>query len=118
MLKRTGKNIGVASIVLKAILIYLITVFILYPNINLLINVFYKNGSFSTQAFSKIIKSQRALKSMTNSFVLAVSMIVTVNITNFLCFSNRILENSRRKDIKIGLYEFACLRRRNACDRL
>ena len=85
MLKRTGKDLNVALIVLKAILIYLITVFILYPNINLLINVFYKNGSFSTQAFSKIIKSQRALKSMTNSFILAVSMIITVNITGIFC---------------------------------
>ena len=72
------------SVAVKAVLIYLIVVFILYPNINLLISVFYKNGEFSTSAFQKIVKSQRALRSIRNSFFLAFSMILTVNIVGIL----------------------------------
>ncbi|MGD1823200.1 MAG: ABC transporter permease [Pleomorphochaeta sp.] len=74
------KNTNIGSLIIKGFLIYLIITFILYPNINLLISVFFKNGQFSTDAFYKIAKSTRAINSMRNSFILAVSMIFTVNI--------------------------------------
>jgi len=73
-----------ASMLVKLILAYLIIVFILYPNINLLVNVFYKNGEFSTEVFGKIARSKRALRSMFNSFVLAISMILSVNVVGTL----------------------------------
>jgi iron(III) transport system permease protein len=83
-MNKQKKNINIGSLLVKVALIYLIVAFILYPNINLLISVFLKDGHFSTSAFHKIIKSSRALKSMSNSFILAVSMVLTVNIVGVL----------------------------------
>lgn len=64
--------------------LWLIFALIIYPNIELLSGVFYKNGSFTLEAFNKIIHSQRAMSSIFNSFILAISMVFTVNIVGTL----------------------------------
>ena len=81
---KTKSNINIGSLLVKLVLIWLIVSFILYPNINLLVSVFWKDGQFSTDAFTKILKSERAIKSLVNSFVLAISMILTVNVVGTL----------------------------------
>ena len=63
---------------------WLIIAFVVYPNIGLLSNVFLKNGSFTLEAVNKILKSDRALNSIFNSFILAISMVITVNIVGTL----------------------------------
>mgnify|MGYP001123939805 CR=1 FL=1 len=78
------RSTPLSSILLKLVLAYLIVIFIVYPNLNLLVNVFYKNGEFSTEVFGKIARSKRALRSMVNSFVLAISMIISVNVVGTL----------------------------------
>lgn len=78
------RNISPGAVLVRLILAYLIVIFIVYPNANLLVNVFYKNGDFSTDVFSKIARSKRALRSMVNSFVLAISMIISVNVVGTL----------------------------------
>lgn len=69
---------------LRILIIWVIFSFIIYPNIGLLTSVFYKNGSLTFEAVSKILKSDRAISSIINSFVLAVSMVFTVNIVGTL----------------------------------
>lgn len=69
---------------LRILIIWVIFSFIIYPNIGLLTSVFYKNGSLTFEAVSKILKSDRAITSIINSFVLAVSMVFTVNIVGTL----------------------------------
>ncbi len=78
------RTFSLSSVLLRLVLAYLIIVFIVYPNLNLLVNVFYKNGEFSTEVFGKIARSRRALRSMVNSFVLAISMIISVNVVGTL----------------------------------
>lgn len=78
------KRINVGSLIVKLVLAWLIIAFIIYPNLNLLINVFYKNGEFSTEVFRKVFESERAVRSMKNSFILAFSMLVTVNVVGVL----------------------------------
>lgn len=78
------KEINIGSLIVKLILVWLIIAFVIYPNVNLLISTFFKNGEFSVDAFDKIMKSERALKSLMNSFILAISMIFTVNIVGTL----------------------------------
>lgn len=78
------KRINIGSILVKGILIWLIVAFIIYPNLNLLISIFYKNGEFSTEVFQKILSSERAIRSLKNSFILAFSMLVTVNVIGIL----------------------------------
>lgn len=84
MEKIKRKEINIGSLIVKLILAWLIIAFVIYPNVNLLISTFFKNGEFSVDAFDKVMKSERALKSLMNSFILAISMIVTVNIVGTL----------------------------------
>lgn len=81
---KAKKQINVGKLLVRLALIWLIVAFVIYPNLNLLISVFFKNGEFSTDAFHKILASERALRSMKNSFILAFSMLVTVNIVGVL----------------------------------
>lgn len=75
-------NIG--SLIVKLVLAWAIVAFLVYPNLNLLIRVFMKNGEFSTDVFGKILSSSRAIKSLSNSFILAMTLIITVNTVGTL----------------------------------
>ena len=66
-------------------LIWLLVTFIIYPNFNLVVNVFVKDGQFSLDAVNRVLKSPRAIQSIMNSFKLALSLIVTVNVVGLLC---------------------------------
>ena len=79
------KPIHIPSLLVKIVLVWAIIAFVLYPNINLLISVFFKNGEFSTEVFGKVFRSARAIKSLNNSFLLAFTLVVTVNIVGTLC---------------------------------
>lgn len=57
---------------------------IIFPLDRLSIFVFFKDGHFSTDAVTKVMSSARAIKSLKNSFLLAISAIVTVNISGIL----------------------------------
>lgn len=56
--------------------------FLLYPNLNLFGKTFF-GGNF-IENIKKIVGSQRAMKSIGNSFILAISMCVTVNVVGTL----------------------------------
>ncbi|MCJ0570371.1 iron ABC transporter permease, partial [Enterococcus cecorum] len=75
-----GKKLNWKDIVIRLGLIWFVFTFIVYPNISVITNVFFKNGEFSFSAFERILKSDRAIQSIMNSFKLAFSLIFTVNI--------------------------------------
>lgn len=52
--------------------------FLVLPNLNVLYTTFFGEGGFTTEPLHKLMKSARAMKSLRNSFVLAVSLSVTV----------------------------------------
>ena len=66
-------------------LIWFLVTFIIYPNIDLVLSVFVKDGQFSLDAVNRVLKSPRAIQSIMNSFKLALSLVVTVNIVGLLC---------------------------------
>ena len=66
-------------------LIWFLVTFIIYPNIDLVLGVFVKDGQFSLDAVNRVLKSPRAIQSIMNSFKLALSLIVTVNVVGLLC---------------------------------
>lgn len=66
-------------------LIWFLVTFIIYPNIDLVLSVFIKDGQFSLDAVNRVLKSPRAIQSIMNSFKLALSLIVTVNVVGLLC---------------------------------
>ena len=61
---------------------YFIFAFLLYPNLNLLYDVFF-GGKF-VENIKAILASERAMKAIGNSFILAFSMCVTVNVVGTL----------------------------------
>ncbi len=72
------------AIILRLILAWLIVTFVIFPNINIIIDVLHQDGHFSTEAFTKLLRSKRAVKSMVNSLVLGVALVITVNIVGTL----------------------------------
>lgn len=77
-------TINIPGLILKLFLIWFIFSFLVFPNVNLLLKVFIKDGHFSLDAIHKIMKSTRAINSLKNSFLLAVSSVVTVNVSGIL----------------------------------
>ena len=66
-------------------LIWFLVTFIIYPNIDLVLGVLVKDGQFTLDAVNRVLKSPRAIQSIMNSFKLALSLIVTVNVVGLLC---------------------------------
>ena len=54
--------------------------FLIYPNINIVLEAFQKDGKFSFYAVEQILNSKRAMKGLGNSFLLAFTLSITVNI--------------------------------------
>lgn len=79
-----SKSFNIRTLILKIVIVWAIVAFVIYPNLNLLASVFYKNGQFSTEVFGKVFGSARAMKSLVNSFILAFTLVVTVNIVGTL----------------------------------
>lgn len=77
-------TINIPGLILKLFLIWFIFSFLVFPNVNLLLKVFVKDGHFSLDAIHKIMKSTRAINSLKNSFLLAVASVVTVNVSGIL----------------------------------
>lgn len=82
--KLQNGTVNLPGLLLKLALIWFILSFLVFPNVNLLLKVFVKDGQFSFDAIQKIMKSARAIKSLKNSFVLAIASIITVNISGIL----------------------------------
>ena len=66
-------------VVLIAALWFIVT-FLVFPNANLLITTFFPDGSFSGRALEKLVSSDRAMRSVGNSLLLAVTLAITVNV--------------------------------------
>lgn len=77
-------TINIPGLILKLFLIWFIFSFLVFPNVNLLLKVFIKDGHFSLDAIHKIMKSTRAINSLKNSFLLAIASVVTVNVSGIL----------------------------------
>ncbi|WP_159635880.1 ABC transporter permease [Erysipelothrix anatis] len=83
-IKEKIHNLKLGSLAVKLIIAWFLIAFVIYPNANLLVSIFFKNGQFSTDAFGKILTSERAMKALMNSFVLAFTLVITVNIVGTL----------------------------------
>lgn len=67
-------------VVVTVVLTWFIVAFLLWPNANLLRETFFPDGEFSGRAVEKLASSERAMRSLTNSFLLAVTLSVTTNV--------------------------------------
>lgn len=71
---------NIFNIILVVLLVWIFTAFLIYPNLNIVLNAFIKDKKFSLDAFKLVVNSERAMKGLTNSILLAVTLSVTVNI--------------------------------------
>lgn len=67
-------------VVTMLVLTWFSAAFLLWPNLNLLAETFFPGGEFTGRAVERLLSSDRAMKSLVNSFLLAVVLAVTVNI--------------------------------------
>lgn len=75
---RLRRNVLVAAAALCTL--WGIFTFLIYPNLTLLKMTLFPNGSFDIEPIQRILKSERAVRGLRNSFILAVSLTVTVNL--------------------------------------
>ncbi|WP_440697012.1 ABC transporter permease [Clavibacter nebraskensis] len=66
-------------VVLIAALWFVVS-FLVFPNANLLVTTFFPDGAFSGRALEKLVSSDRAMRSVGNSLLLAVTLAITVNV--------------------------------------
>ncbi|WP_438348122.1 ABC transporter permease [Paenibacillus sp. FA6] len=69
-----------STFILYGLIAWFVITFLIYPNINVYYEIFFSDGKFSFEAVEKLLSSERAMRSLYNSFLLAVSLIITVNI--------------------------------------
>lgn len=60
--------------------LWFIAAFLVMPNVSLLTSTFFPDGQFSGRALEKLLSSDRAMRSLFNSLLLAVTLTITVNV--------------------------------------
>lgn len=63
-----------------AFFIWYIIAFLIYPNIQTIVNVFYQEGQFTFRAFEKLFGSDKAMRSLRNSLILAPCLSLSVGV--------------------------------------
>lgn len=79
-IKKRLASINPTAFVFYGLIAWFVVAFLIYPNINIYYEIFFKGGKFSFDAAEKLLSSERAMRSLYNSFILAVSLVFTVNI--------------------------------------
>lgn len=68
------------ALIMYGLIAWFVIAFLIYPNLNIYYEIFFADGKFSFEAIEKLMRSERAMKSLYNSFLLACSLVVTVNV--------------------------------------
>jgi iron(III) transport system permease protein len=74
------RRVSAFVLIISTVLIWFIAAFLVWPNANLLLETFFPGGTFSGRAVQKLLSSERALKSLGNSLLLAVALSLTANL--------------------------------------
>ena len=79
-------SINPVSILLYGLIVWFVIAFLIYPNLNIYGEIFMKDGKFTLEAAEKLLSSERAMRSLYNSFILAFSLVITVNVVGLRWF--------------------------------
>lgn len=69
-----------AGVLMFVFFAWFILAFLVIPNLNTVISVFYQDGEFTLVSFEKLLKSQKAMNSLKNSLILAPTLSITVGV--------------------------------------
>jgi iron(III) transport system permease protein len=104
-LKNKFGSINYGQLLLFVLIAWFIIAFLIFPNLNVYQEIFFKNGSFSLDAVEKLLSSKRAMNSLTNSFILAVSLMITVNVVGIaLVLLTEYFDIKGAKILKLGFF--------------
>lgn len=67
-------------IIFSVIVIWFSLAFLIFPNITVLIETFYKDGHLTLTAFDRLSRSARAMSAIRNSLILGVVLSITVSV--------------------------------------
>ena len=95
----------VSTFIIYSILIWFIITFLIYPNLNVFKVIFFRDGKLSLDSISRLMESKRAMKSLYNSFILAISLSITVNVIGiFLVLVLEYFEIKGAKILRLGYF--------------
>lgn len=104
-MKTTMASFNLTAFLFYGLIAWFVVAFLIYPNVNIYYEIFFKGGTFSFEAAEKLLSSQRAMKSLYNSFILAVSLIVTVNIVGVtLVLISEYFDIKGARFLRLGYY--------------
>lgn len=90
-------------IVFSVFLFWTFTTFLIYPNINVIINAFRVDGRFSFEALSMVMNSKRAIEGLRNSILLAITLSITVNLVGiFIVLVTEYFDIKGSKILRLG----------------
>lgn len=78
--KNSWYKINPVIIILFFFVTWFIFAFLIFPNVNTIYETFFGSGVFSLEPLQKLLNSERAVRSMLNSILLAIILSFTVNI--------------------------------------
>ena len=70
----------ISGILMFVFFAWFILAFLVIPNLNTVVSCFFKDGHFTTEYLQKLLASEKAMKSLRNSLILAPTLSVTVGI--------------------------------------
>jgi len=102
-MKRKISVSKIFSYLMYGIIIWFVVAFLIYPNLNILKMIFFRNGSFKLDSLKRLFSSARAVRSLKNSFILATTLLFTVNIIGiFLVLVVDYFDIKGAKILKLG----------------
>lgn len=85
------------------VVVWIFTAFLIYPNLNIVVNAFKHDGKFSLEPIRAILNSKRAMNGLKNSILLALTLSVTVNIIGvFIVLVTEYFDIKGSKILKLG----------------
>ncbi|MEC0258111.1 ABC transporter permease [Paenibacillus lautus] len=98
-------SINPFSILLYGLIVWFVIAFLIYPNLNIYGEIFFKDGKFTLEAAEKLLSSERAMRSLYNSFILAFSLVITVNVVGItLVLISEYFDIKGAKILRLGYF--------------
>ncbi|WP_339293965.1 iron ABC transporter permease [Paenibacillus sp. FSL W7-1279] len=98
-------SINPVSILLYGLIVWFVIAFLIYPNLNIYGEIFMKDGKFTLEAAEKLLSSERAMRSLYNSFILAFSLVITVNVVGItLVLISEYFDINGAKILRLGYF--------------
>ncbi|QOS79447.1 iron ABC transporter permease [Paenibacillus sp. JNUCC31] len=98
-------SINPFSILLYGLIVWFVIAFLIFPNLNIYGEIFFKDGKFTLEAAEKLLSSKRAMRSLYNSFILAFSLVITVNVVGItLVLISEYFDIKGAKILRLGYF--------------